>query len=62
VTITSLVVYLQGAEIFPTQLRSTGSGLASTISSCLGVTGPYIVFTVILSKKFFAFFVDFPFK
>ncbi|OXA51668.1 organic cation transporter protein [Folsomia candida] len=45
ITITSMVVYLQGAEIFPTQLRSTGSGLASTISSIIGITGPYIIFT-----------------
>lgn len=45
VTITTMVVYLQGAEIFPTQLRSTGNGLASTISSFLGIVGPYIVFT-----------------
>jgi len=33
-------------EIFPTQLRSTGTGFASTLSSFVGITGPHIVFTV----------------
>ncbi|CAL8092584.1 unnamed protein product [Orchesella dallaii] len=45
VTVASLVVYLQGTEIFPTMLRSTGSGLASTVSSCVGIFGPYIVYS-----------------
>ncbi|XP_035700484.1 carcinine transporter isoform X1 [Folsomia candida] len=44
ITITSMVVYLQGVEIFPTQLRSTGAGVASTTSSILGIMGPYIIF------------------
>ncbi|CAG7726486.1 unnamed protein product [Allacma fusca] len=44
VSVTSLVVYLQGTELFPTQLRSTGSALASTVSSVLGILGPYIVY------------------
>jgi len=46
VTLTFLVVYLQGTEIFPTQLRSTGSGFASTTSSAIGITGPYLVYLV----------------
>lgn len=37
-------MYLQATEIFPTQVRSTGSGFASTISSAVGIVGPYIVF------------------
>ncbi|CAG7837135.1 unnamed protein product [Allacma fusca] len=44
VAITSLVCYLQGTEIFPTNLRSTGSGLASTVCSIIGTCGPYIIF------------------
>ncbi|CAG7837136.1 unnamed protein product [Allacma fusca] len=44
VSVTSLVVYLQGTELFPTQLRSTGSGFTSTVSSLIGVLGPYIVY------------------
>lgn len=46
VTLTFLVVYLQATEIFPTPLRSTGSGFASTIASICGIFTPYIVFLV----------------
>ncbi|CAL8072337.1 unnamed protein product [Orchesella dallaii] len=42
ITLTFLVVYLQGAEIFPTQLRSTGSGFASTIGAVAGIFAPII--------------------
>ncbi|OXA38895.1 Organic cation transporter 1 [Folsomia candida] len=45
VSVSSLVVYLQGAEILPTQLRSSGSALATTISNLIGMSGPYIVLT-----------------
>ncbi|OXA51603.1 organic cation transporter 1 [Folsomia candida] len=43
ITLTFLVVYLQGAEIFPTQLRSTGSGFASTVGAACGILGPIMV-------------------
>ncbi|CAG7696957.1 unnamed protein product [Allacma fusca] len=43
ITLTFLVVYLQGTEILPTPVRSTGSGFASTIASALGIMGPSIV-------------------
>ncbi|ODM93566.1 Organic cation transporter 1 [Orchesella cincta] len=42
ITLTFLVVYLQGAEIFPTQLRYTGSGFASTIGAIAGIFAPII--------------------
>ncbi|XP_035709656.1 organic cation transporter 1 isoform X2 [Folsomia candida] len=44
ITLTFLVVYLQATEIFPTIIRSTGSGFASTISSIIGIFTPYIVY------------------
>jgi hypothetical protein len=43
ITLTFLVVYLQGAEIFPTQLRSTGSGFASTVGAACGIMCPIMV-------------------
>lgn len=46
ITLTFLVVYLQATEIFPTQLRSTGSGFASTMGSIIGIFTPYIVYLV----------------
>ena len=46
VTLTFLIVYIQAAEVFPTQLRSTGSGFASTVSSVMSVGGPYMIFLV----------------
>lgn len=42
ITLTFLVVYLQGAEIFPTQLRYTGSGFASTMGAIAGIFAPII--------------------
>ncbi|CAL8072331.1 unnamed protein product [Orchesella dallaii] len=45
VTLTFLVVYLQATEIFPTPLRSTGSGFASTSASIIGIFTPFIVFS-----------------
>ncbi|ODM94864.1 Organic cation transporter 1 [Orchesella cincta] len=45
VTLTFLVVYLQATEIFPTPLRSTGSGFASTSASVIGIFTPFIVFS-----------------
>lgn len=47
VTLTFLVVYLQGAEIFPTQLRYTGSGFASTMGAIAGIFAPIIAQLVI---------------
>lgn len=47
ITLGFLVVYIQATEIFPTPLRSTGNGFASTISSITGIFSPTIVYLVI---------------
>ena len=43
ITLTFLIVYLQGTELFPTQLRSTGSGFAATVAAAVAIAGPSIV-------------------
>lgn len=48
ITISFMVVYVQCAEVFPTTHRSSGTGLASLISSCFGITAPYIAFSVVV--------------
>ncbi|CAG7696955.1 unnamed protein product [Allacma fusca] len=44
ITLTFLVVYMQGAEIFPTNLRSTGSSFASLVATAVNTVGPYMIF------------------
>ncbi|CAG7834483.1 unnamed protein product [Allacma fusca] len=44
VTLTFLVVYMQAAEIFPTQLRTTGSGFASTVACATSIVAPYMIY------------------
>jgi OCT family organic cation transporter-like MFS transporter 4/5 len=44
VTLTFLVVYMQGTEIFPTQLRTTGSGFASTMACATSIVAPYMIY------------------
>ncbi|CAG7786230.1 unnamed protein product [Allacma fusca] len=44
VTLTFLVIYMQAAEIFPTQLRTTGSGFASTVGCGVSIMAPYMIY------------------
>ncbi|CAG7723791.1 unnamed protein product [Allacma fusca] len=44
IVIADLITDLQGSELFPTPLRSTGFSLASTTSSFMGIIGPYLIF------------------
>uniref|UniRef100_A0A0P4WHF6 Major facilitator superfamily (MFS) profile domain-containing protein n=1 Tax=Scylla olivacea TaxID=85551 RepID=A0A0P4WHF6_SCYOL len=46
ITISFLVVYVQCAEVYPTTHRAAGTGLTSIISSCFGITAPYIAYLV----------------
>lgn len=42
VTVSFLVVYCQATELFPTELRSTGSGIVSTIGNFACISAPII--------------------
>ncbi|XP_045126336.1 solute carrier family 22 member 15-like isoform X2 [Portunus trituberculatus] len=42
-----LVVYVQCAELYPTTHRAAGTGLTSIISSCFGITAPYIAYLAV---------------
>jgi hypothetical protein len=46
VALTFLVVTIQVTEIFPTELRSSGSGFVSTMGSISQILGPTIVYMV----------------
>jgi len=50
VAITSFVVTLQAMEVFPTSLRSTGSGFASLVGSVAAIAAPLIVYLVRMRK------------
>ena len=49
-----MVIFIQATEIFPTQLRSTGSGFASTVGSMMNILSPYAAYFVSHKNKSFA--------
>ena len=56
ITLTFLIVYLQGTELFPTQLRSTGSGFAATVAAAIAIAGPSIV-SLVRNPSFYSHFI-----
>lgn len=47
ITISFLVIYVQCAEVYPTTHRAAGTGLSSLVSSCFGITAPYIAYAAV---------------
>ena len=50
ITTSFQVIYLQTGELFPTTHCATGVGFASLVSSSVGVSAPYIAFSVSYSN------------
>ena len=49
------MIYLQSAELFPTTHCATGVGFASLVSNSVGVSAPYIAYSVSFSFFFCVF-------
>ena len=52
ITVSFLVIYIQGAEIYPTSHRSSGSGFSTIVTSTTVISAPYIAYLV---SRFFAY-------